>query len=66
MNTLAFKPKDVNHEGLTALIQNLGRDCPPSQYLGEFLKNTIEVNCCQFRPTTKESISIVNHCSNMG
>ena len=24
------------------------------------------VNCCQFRSTTKESISIVNHCSNMG
>jgi len=24
------------------------------------------VNCCQFRSTTKESFSIVNHCSNMG
>ena len=24
------------------------------------------LNCCQFRPITKESISIVNHCSNMG
>ena len=24
------------------------------------------LNCCQFRSTTKESISIVNHCSNMG
>ena len=45
MNTLAFKPTDVNHEGLTALIQNLGRDCPPSQYLREFLKNAIEA--CQ-------------------
>jgi hypothetical protein len=41
----AFKPTDVNHEGLTALIQNLGRDCPPSQYLREFLKNAIEA--CQ-------------------
>ena len=29
---------------------------------------TIEglLNCCQFRSTTKESFSIVNHCSNMG
>jgi hypothetical protein len=25
-----------------------------------------DVNCCQFRSTTKESFSIVNHCSNMG
>jgi len=24
------------------------------------------VNCCQFRSNTKESFSIVNHCSNMG
>ena len=24
------------------------------------------LNCCQFRSTTKESFSIVNHCSNMG
>ena len=26
----------------------------------------IAMNCCQFRSTTKESFSIVNHCSNMG
>jgi hypothetical protein len=26
----------------------------------------LELNCCQFRSTTKESFSIVNHCSNMG
>jgi hypothetical protein len=25
-----------------------------------------KMNCCQFRSTTKESFSIVNHCSNMG
>jgi peptidoglycan/LPS O-acetylase OafA/YrhL len=25
-----------------------------------------KLNCCQFRSTTKESFSIVNHCSNMG
>jgi hypothetical protein len=24
------------------------------------------VNCCQFRSTTKESFSIVNHCSKLG
>jgi hypothetical protein len=24
------------------------------------------LNCCQFRSITKESFSIVNHCSNMG
>jgi glycine/D-amino acid oxidase-like deaminating enzyme len=24
------------------------------------------LNCCQFRSTTKESFSIVNHCSKMG
>ena len=27
---------------------------------------TVLVNCCQFRSTTKESFSIVNHCSNIG
>ena len=26
----------------------------------------LTLNCCQFRSTTKESFSIVNHCSNMG
>jgi len=25
-----------------------------------------KLNCCQFRSITKESFSIVNHCSNMG
>ena len=24
------------------------------------------VNCCQFRSTTEESFSIVNHCSKLG
>ena len=37
----------------------------------ESTKSAIEgilnmVNCCQFRSNTKESFSIVNHCSNMG
>jgi transcriptional regulator with XRE-family HTH domain len=27
---------------------------------------SMALNCCQFRATTKESFSIVNHCSNMG
>jgi prophage regulatory protein len=26
----------------------------------------VDLNCCQFRSNTKESFSIVNHCSNMG
>jgi hypothetical protein len=30
------------------------------------LSDDTEVNCCQFRSTTKESFSIVNHCSKMG
>jgi len=29
-------------------------------------KELLVVNCCQFRSITKESFSIVNHCSNMG
>jgi len=37
-----FQPTGVNPQGLTALIRNLGRDCPPTQYLREFLKNSIE------------------------
>lgn len=42
---ITFQPTSVNQNGLTALIRNLGRDCPPSQYLREFLKNSIEA--CQ-------------------
>lgn len=38
----AFQPTGVNASGLTALIQNLGRDCSPSQFLREFTKNAIE------------------------
>jgi Flp pilus assembly protein protease CpaA len=34
--------------------------------LFHFNKNESVVNCCQFRSNTKESFSIVNHCSNMG
>lgn len=38
----AFQPTGVNSSGLTALIQNLGRDCTPSQFLREFTKNAME------------------------
>lgn len=37
-----FQATGVNSSGLTALIRNLARDCPPSQYLREFTKNSIE------------------------
>lgn len=37
-----FQPTGVNERGLTALIQNLGRDCAPTQFLREFTKNAIE------------------------
>ena len=30
------------------------------------VNGTVRMNCCQFRSTTKESFSIVNHCSNIG
>ena len=38
----SFQPTGVNSSGLTALIQNLGRDCTPSQFLREFTKNALE------------------------
>ena len=37
-----FLPTEVNPSGLTALIENLGRDCHPTQFLREFAKNAIE------------------------
>ena len=55
-----FKPTQVNPQGLTSLIRNLGRDCPPSQYLREFLKNSIEA--CQRTGQLDAKISIdFNH-----
>jgi hypothetical protein len=39
-----FQPTGVNSSGLTALIQNLGRDCTPSQFLREFVKNAFEAS----------------------
>ena len=41
----SFQPTGVNAGGLTALIQNLGRDCTPSQFMREFAKNGYEA--CQ-------------------
>lgn len=35
-------PVGVNPAGLTQLINNLGRDCLPDQFLREFVKNSIE------------------------
>lgn len=43
--TANFQPTGVNASGLTALIQNLGRDCHPTQFLREFVKNCFEA--CQ-------------------
>ena len=37
-----FLPTEVHRGGLTALIQNLGRDCHPTQFLREFSKNALE------------------------
>ncbi len=51
-----FQPTLVNPKGLTALIRNLGRDCPPSQYLREFLKNSIEA--CQRTQNKRSHITI--------
>ena len=45
MSATHFQATNVNPQGLSALIRNLGRDCPPTQYLREFLKNAIEA--CQ-------------------
>jgi hypothetical protein len=35
-------PTSVNPEGLTMLINRLGRDCTPDQYVREFVQNSIE------------------------
>jgi hypothetical protein len=51
-----FQPTLVNPQGLTALIHNLGRDCPPSQYLREFVKNSIEA--CQRTQNKRSHITI--------
>jgi hypothetical protein len=51
-----FQPTQVNPQGLTTLIRNLGRDCPPSQHLREFLKNSVEA--CQRTGQLQAKISI--------
>jgi hypothetical protein len=66
-------------DGTTVEAEDLSGDAPlvceyadfPNHF-GYFLPlagiETVKqiMNCCQFRSTTKESFSIVNHCSNMG
>ena len=55
-----FQPTQVNPQGLTTLIRNLGRDCPPSQYLREFIKNSVEA--CQRSGQARAKINIdFNH-----
>jgi len=51
-----FLPSQVNPGGLTALIENLGRDCHPTQFLREFTKNAIEA--CQRTSDPKSRITI--------
>lgn len=56
MNPTHFQATNVNPQGLSALIRNLGRDCPPTQYLREFLKNAIEA--CQRTGQNNRQITI--------
>ena len=56
MNPTHFQATNVNPQGLSALIRNLGRDCPPTQYLREFLKNAIEA--CQRTGEANRQITI--------
>jgi len=44
-DAVGFKPTSVNVQGLTALINNLGRDCTPEQFMREFVQNGLEA--CQ-------------------
>ncbi len=42
MSQHEIEPIGMNDAGMTALINNLGRDCLPEQYIREFTKNCIE------------------------
>ena len=55
----------IGHEAFEALVKKYDLEVTykPIDLHAIF---SVSVNCCQFRSTTKESISIVNHCSNMG
>lgn len=46
----------VDDSGLTDLIQRMGRDCPPDQFVREFIKNSIEA--VQRVPGTDKQIRI--------
>ena len=51
-----FLATEVNPGGLTALINNLGRDCHPTQFLREFAKNSIEA--CQRTKAPKAKVVV--------
>lgn len=42
MSQFEIEPIGMNDAGMTALINNLGRDCLPEQYIREFTRNSIE------------------------
>ena len=57
---MSFQPTQVNPQGLSTLIRNLGRDCPPSQYLREFVKNSIEA-CQRTQKPGRQIVLDFNH-----
>jgi len=62
---IQYAVEEAIASGITELIFVTGRNKRSIE--DHFDKSyELEVNCCQFRSTTKESFSIVNHCSNMG
>ncbi len=58
MSISHFQATNVNPQGLSALIRNLGRDCPPTQYLREFLKNAIEACQRTHQPNSQITIDL--------
>ena len=51
------------HDNVNRFVEENDQYAP---IYGWLVIDSLNVNCCQFRATTKESFSIVNHCSNMG
>jgi hypothetical protein len=69
LNTPLFAQPSESSSQLTyagGVIEFLKKDGTCFVSVTGKIQNDIELNCCQFRSTTKESFSIVNHCSNMG
>ena len=56
-----FHSYDINKKNKTIDEMMIEPDCEDKTFV-----MSMPVNCCQFRSTTKESFSIVNHCSKMG